>query len=172
MEGVRNMEDDVEARVAWIVERFGGRENMGKVLPKLTPSPSPAEIDPKADLTNYDSEEEERKRLPKIETDPAIVEAQNARLLQLKNSTAARGAGPRAPSLSMSSDYGFESVAFDERKGQPAPLELNFAPFEAVAKYCYIFTPGKWLQPFATEFFDSDKIYARDWDLWVSSHSI
>lgn len=54
---------------------------------------------------------------------------------------------------------------FDDRKGQPAPLDITFVPFIALTKWCYNFAPKHLLQPFATAFFDADKIYARDWDL-------
>ncbi|SMR51859.1 unnamed protein product [Zymoseptoria tritici ST99CH_3D1] len=148
-------------RVAWLMKQLGGRENLP---PKLT-SPAEEEAPPSNKPTNYDSEEEERKNLPKIDTPAAVVEIQNARLQQLKDSATASAANPRASAASMS-DFGFESVAFDERKGQPAPLGISFAPFAAVAKYCYTFVPPKWLQPFATEFFDNEKIYTRDWDLY------
>lgn len=153
-------------RVAWLMKQLGGRENLP---PKLT-SPAEEEAPPSNKPTNYDSEEEERKNLPKIDTPAAVVEIQNARLQQLKDSATASAANPRASAASMS-DFGFESVAFDERKGQPAPLGISFAPFAAVAKYCYTFVPPKWLQPFATEFFDNEKIYTRDWDLCVSQLS-
>jgi hypothetical protein len=146
-------------RVEWLIRQLGGRENLP---PKLTPPPEP--VHPQPDLTNYDSEEEERKNLPKIDTPAAIVEKQNSSLLQLKHNAAIAAASPRAPTTFLSEDE-FGSVAFDERKGQPAPLGISFAPFAAVAKYCYTFAPPRWLQPFATAFFDSDKIYARDWDL-------
>jgi hypothetical protein len=57
------------------------------------------------------------------------------------------------------------TFAFDEKKGEPAPVGLSFCPFIAVTKYCYKFAPRNWSQPLATAFFDSDKIYARDWHL-------
>lgn len=58
-----------------------------------------------------------------------------------------------------------EDVPFDGRKGEPAPLGVEFATFGAVVRYCYKYAPREYMQPMATAFFDADKIYRRDWDL-------
>ncbi|KAK4508626.1 hypothetical protein PRZ48_002365 [Zasmidium cellare] len=59
----------------------------------------------------------------------------------------------------------------DPRKGQAAPLGMCFCPFIAVTKYCYKFVPKKLMQPLATAFFDAEKIWNREWDLYYISSS-
>jgi len=51
--------------------------------------------------------------------------------------------------------------------GETAPKGIHFSPFLAVTKFCYNpnFVNGKWRQPFATAFFDAEKIYLRQWDM-------
>ena len=60
---------------------------------------------------------------------------------------------------------GASHFEFDPRKGEPAPLGINFTPFGAVTKFCYKFVKRELQQPLATAFFDEGKIWNREWDM-------
>lgn len=158
---------ELQDRIARLTRAVGG-----KFPPKLSPPPK---IEEKPSLSRYEQllaeEEYEKSLLPKPNYTPAQIklheelraknliqhELETARLREIQTRDLARASIPMA---SYDSD-----LSFDTRKGQPAPLGINFVPFIAVTKWCYTFAPSHLLQRFASAFFDADKIYARDWDL-------
>ncbi|QIW95477.1 hypothetical protein AMS68_000995 [Peltaster fructicola] len=54
----------------------------------------------------------------------------------------------------------------DPRCGDPSPLGIQFCPILAVAKWPYKFVDREYMQPIATAFFDAEKIWNREWDLY------
>ena len=57
-----------------------------------------------------------------------------------------------------------DKYELDPHMGEESPADTGFCPFLAIAKFPYKFAPAKYLQPIATAYFDSNQIYAREWD--------
>jgi hypothetical protein len=144
------------------LQMIGGED----ALPPKTTSTSPSDdtsdeasstrakqADPPFHHTQYDSQEYQL--LPK--PNPTFESA----LPQVKQSpdiTNPISDPPRAFSIS-------GNAAWDPRKGALLPANTELSPFVAITKYCYKYVPKQWSQPLATAFFDSNKIYTRDWSL-------
>lgn len=131
------------SRLEQLIALLGGEQNLPEKLPEPEPD-IPAAI-----------EEEEEEQPPPIIRDPNVKpfkcpQPQPQTKIKLNP----------VPLMEYEDD-----IPFDARKGEPAPLGVEFVPFEAVTRYCYKYVSKEFMQPMATAFFDADKIYRRDWDL-------
>lgn len=155
---------ELQERLARLDKALGGR-----YPPKLPPPPKKIEEEvPK--ITRAEQlaalEAYEISQLPKPVHDPVLFAFQTEQVAKIRARELARANAPVQINGQTRTMASFEGdIPFDNRKGQPAPLGIKFVPFIAVTKWCYTYAPKHLLQPFATAFFDGDKIYARDWDL-------
>lgn len=157
---------DLQWRIAALKRALGG-----KWPPKAAPPPEIVEEE-QPTISRYEQlraeELYEISLLPKPNTDPVIKAQRDAEVVALRAAEDARANRPikiNGVSRPMADFEDIRDIPFDNRKGQPAPLGINFVPFIALTKWCYTYAPPHLLQAFASAFFDADKIYARDWDL-------
>ena len=138
-----------------LIKMLGGEENLPPQISKVEPDPPAVEDtetspDPgNGDVNNTTTEHEDQL------TDDwwnAVPRLPRPNPLQQSN---------MAPAA-LAADGSF---TFDPRKGEPAPLGIDFSPFAAVTKFCYKFVRKELQQPLATAFFDEGKIWNREWDL-------
>ncbi|KAK4988428.1 hypothetical protein LTR50_003942 [Elasticomyces elasticus] len=61
------------------------------------------------------------------------------------------------------SDTGFTP---DDRLGQLSPPGFTFTPIVAASKFPYKFVDRQFSQPIASRFFDANKFWSREWDLY------
>ncbi|KAI6907851.1 hypothetical protein KC318_g2693 [Hortaea werneckii] len=121
---------------------------------------------------------EEFEKLPSVEEVIAECERENGTyrrqdLALLRSSTQSQTnslqqitqAGIPIPALAMQ-ELTSSDLSLDPRAGEPAPQGISFTPFLAVTKFCYKFVPRASQQPLATAFFDANKIWCREWDLY------
>ncbi|KAK5110068.1 hypothetical protein LTR62_006313 [Meristemomyces frigidus] len=105
----------------------------------------------------YDQEAQERQRFLKQDGSEATA-AMDGNVSSLGSQLANTSLRPSGP--------------LTTRFGEVAPRGFTFVPFVAVTKFCYEFVPQQWSQPLASAFFDNNKIYERQWDLYyiLSAH--
>lgn len=115
---------------------------------------------PARSLPDEDSSDDEP---PPVVIDPSLVSPLAMLRSGVKVVRQRTHADPSQPMLSPPGQA--VDFTFDECKGHSAPLGVKFAPFPAVARYCYKFVHPDWLQPLASAFFDKDQIYDRTWEL-------
>ncbi|CAK4031612.1 hypothetical protein DOTSEDRAFT_58207 [Lecanosticta acicola] len=139
------------SRVDQLIALLGGPANLPPKLPRQS-----QETEPTAN-EGPDDDDDDDDIPPPVQRDPDL---KRPTLLQPLFQPA-----PNSPAPMYTSD-GESDFPLDGRKGQPAPLAIKFVPFIAVTKYCYKFVPKQRMQPLASAFFDADKIYNRDWELY------
>ncbi|GAB1743985.1 hypothetical protein NU219Hw_g1025t1 [Hortaea werneckii] len=152
------------------LERFlnlaGGEQN-------LPPSSKPSTTKEKPTFIS-----DEFEKLPSVEEVIAECERENAayclqNLALFSSSTQSQAgslqqvtqAGTPIPAPAMQ-ELTSSDLLLDSRAGEPAPQGISFTPFLAVTKFCYKFVPRAYQQPLATAFFDANKIWCREWDLY------
>ncbi|KAK5130629.1 hypothetical protein LTR08_001888 [Meristemomyces frigidus] len=149
------------------MERFvlliGGEEK----LPPKMPQPPPAAASPEAEAEHGSDDRDDISKLPSV--DAVITEESLWQRAQKHNASLPRGVlQPQFTPTSAAAPHEPVDLSIDTRMGDPAPLGISFTPFGAVTKLCYksdiVRQPFR--QPLATAFFDANKIYTRDWDLY------
>ncbi|KAM3415550.1 putative nucleolar protein C2C4.08 [Cercospora zeina] len=150
------------SRMDLFLDMIGGEDALPPKLPPPSPDVDQAPPDSSKSLWWTEYESEEYKNLPHADDVPPDVVQRNS-LPSMPTFSVG------TPSRALSVDV---KVPFDVKKGERLSAGTSLSPFLAVAKYCYRFVPKQWLQPLATAFFDHDKIYERDWDLYyITTHS-
>ncbi|KAI7322200.1 hypothetical protein KC315_g8913 [Hortaea werneckii] len=156
------------------LERFmnlaGGDQNL--------PPISAASSKPSTTKENPTSIPDEFEKLPSVEEVIAECERENAayrcqNLALFPSSTQSQAnslqqiaqAEIPIPALAMQ-ELTSSDLLLDPRAGEPAPQGISFTPFLAVTKFCYKFVPRTYQQPLATAFFDANKVWCREWDLY------
>ena len=148
-----------------------GEENLPPKLPPPAPAPIEDEPAPNEHFSN----------LPSVES----VIAENAQL-QAQDTSAPAKAPAKAkkenaqpdvqpdiqPVVPVAAPASREvtdtELSLDTHVGEAAPRGIHFSPFLAVTKFCYKFVSRDYQQPLASAFFDANKIWNRDWDLYVN----
>ncbi|EME48926.1 hypothetical protein DOTSEDRAFT_58207 [Dothistroma septosporum NZE10] len=136
------------SRLDRLIALLGGEEN----LPEKLPEPAPY-----GETVKEEDEEQEQEGQP-----PPIIRDLNPQPLRYPQPLPQQKITLNPVHVMESED----DIPFDSGKGEPAPLGVEFATFGAVTKYCYKYVPRELMQPLATAYFDADKIYRRDWDLY------
>ncbi|KAI6866013.1 hypothetical protein D0864_11495 [Hortaea werneckii] len=121
---------------------------------------------------------EELEKLPSVEEVVAECERENAayrlqNLALFPSGTQPQANSPRQPTQAgmtvpapSMQELTSSDLLLDPRAGEPAPQGISFTPFLAVTKFCYKYVPHAYQQTLATAFFDANKIWCREWDLY------
>ncbi|GIZ39297.1 hypothetical protein CKM354_000268500 [Cercospora kikuchii] len=156
-------------RMDLFLEMIGGEEALPR---KLTPPPpeEKEEPEPPSSIWDTDYQTEEYLNAPRA---PGVTEELVRFNYESRPRPFCSGASPGQssgpPSRALSADV---KVPFDVKKGERLPAGTALSPFIAVTKYCYKYVPKQWSQTLATAFFDQDKIYDREWDIYyITTHS-
>ncbi|KAK5125341.1 hypothetical protein LTR85_000450 [Meristemomyces frigidus] len=152
------------------MERFvtliGGEDNLP---PKVLPTP-----DAPAGAENEQKAEDNMSNLPSVE---AVIAEDILMQRVLKHNASLPASTPENVYPTIRTQFtpeiaqpplstGSADLSIDPRRGEAAPLGISFSPFGAVMKFCYKFVSREYQQPLATAFFDANKIYTRNWDLY------
>ncbi|KAM0720099.1 hypothetical protein Q7P37_004235 [Cladosporium fusiforme] len=61
-----------------------------------------------------------------------------------------------------------QDFTLDPHKGEPSARGMSFCSFLALSKFPYKYVDPEFLQQIATAFFDQNKFYNRDWDIYYA----